>query len=192
MDVMLDLQVPAGGLLAVPMSRAEFDRLDVADELPRRSEWYDGLCVVSPAARPHSAVSARIAALLLPFVAADHELLVEAGWRTPSGTFIPDFAVCSVDDPGDPYLEGPPLLVIEVLSPSTRRVDLGRKRELYALGGASWYWVVDPTVPAAIVFERHDDDFVEVQRIGPGETAATVGPYRVPTSPDALVRRGGS
>ena len=41
-------------------------------------------------------------------------------------------------------VEGPPTLVVEILSPSTARIDLGRKRALYAEHGVPWYWIVDP------------------------------------------------
>lgn len=41
-------------------------------------------------------------------------------------------------------VEGPPTLVVEILSPSTEGIDLGRKRALYAEHGVPWYWIVDP------------------------------------------------
>ena len=41
-------------------------------------------------------------------------------------------------------VEGPPTLVVEIPSPSTARIDLGRKRALYAEHGVPWYWIVDP------------------------------------------------
>ena len=41
-------------------------------------------------------------------------------------------------------IEKPPLLVIEILSPSTRKVDLGRKYRRYAELGVQHYWIVDP------------------------------------------------
>ena len=41
-------------------------------------------------------------------------------------------------------VEGPPDLLIEVLSPSNRAHDQVRKRELYARGGVREYWIVDP------------------------------------------------
>ncbi len=41
-------------------------------------------------------------------------------------------------------VEGPPDLIIEVLSPTNRAHDQVRKRELYARGGVREYWIVDP------------------------------------------------
>ena len=189
MDVVLDLRVPADGQLLAPMERNEFYRRGEADELPKKSEWYDGLCVVTGGSRRHGAVAAQLAGRLWPLVVGEHILLVEAGWNARSGFFVPDLLVCHVDAPGSTFLEAAPLLVVEVLSPSTRRGDLTRKRELYGQEGVAWYWVVDPQAPAVLVFEQRAGELVEVQRIGPGETAETVGPYRLRLSPDDLVRR---
>ena len=41
-------------------------------------------------------------------------------------------------------IEGPPALVIEVLSPSTTEIDRSTKRQLYARHGVPHYWIVDP------------------------------------------------
>ena len=41
-------------------------------------------------------------------------------------------------------IEGAPTLVVEVLSPSTVRLDRGRKMTLYAEHGVPYYWIVDP------------------------------------------------
>ena len=45
-------------------------------------------------------------------------------------------------------IEGPPTLVVEVLSPSTTTIDRTRKRELYARHGIPYYWIVDPVTGA--------------------------------------------
>src|SRR5262249_4411467 len=40
-------------------------------------------------------------------------------------------------------IEAAPTLVVEILSPTTARVDLGRKRAIYQQYGVPWYWIVD-------------------------------------------------
>lgn len=82
-------------------------------------------------------------------------------WKVPGGSGyvnVPDLAVLA---PGwqrvDGYhLEPPPLLVVEVASPSTRAVDRGRKLVDYRLGGADVYLLVDLGAGAGAAFEAHD------------------------------------
>lgn len=60
---------------------------------------------------------------------------------------VPDLVFVSagrLDIIGGKRLEGPPELVIEVLSPSTQGNDLFKKRDLYERYGVPEYWLVDP------------------------------------------------
>src|SRR5262245_13193741 len=44
----------------------------------------------------------------------------------------------------DQVIRTPPDVVVEVLSPSTRRNDLGRKKATFARFGVAEYWLLDP------------------------------------------------
>ena len=54
-------------------------------------------------------------------------------------------------------VQGAPALVIEILSPGTRRVDEGVKRALFARAGVREYWLVDPDADTARVSRRQED-----------------------------------
>lgn len=57
---------------------------------------------------------------------------------------------------GERYVEGPPDLVVEVSSPSTRRLDLVRKRRQYERFGIGEYWFVDLDVDRVEVYRLTD------------------------------------
>ena len=57
----------------------------------------------------------------------------------------------------EPNIQGAPALVVEILSPSTRKRDLGIKRELFDRGGVREYWVVDPKARNLTVYRRMPD-----------------------------------
>ena len=88
---------------------------------------------------------------------------------------------------GDDVLRTPPLLVVEIESPSTSDVDRGYKKELYGSAGASWYWIVDLEHHSVTVFRNDRGTLVEVQRID-AEAATTVGPFPVVVDPATLGR----
>ena len=59
-----------------------------------------------------------------------------------------------------PWLELAPDWVCEVLSPSTRRIDLTDKREIYGEAGVGHLWLVDPIDRTLEVFARRDGAWV--------------------------------
>jgi Uma2 family endonuclease len=54
-------------------------------------------------------------------------------------------------------VQGAPALVVEILSPGTRRTDEHAKRLLFERGGVREYWMVDPEFDAITVLRRQAD-----------------------------------
>jgi Uma2 family endonuclease len=71
-------------------------------------------------------------------------------------------------------IEGPPDLLIEVLSPSNRGHDLLTKRALYARAGVREYWIVDPDARTVEILALDRDAF---------HLAASVPGHETPVSP---------
>ena len=63
------------------------------------------------------------------------------------------------------HVRGAPDLVVEILSPGTRRTDEVTKRRLYERFGVQEYWVVDPELDAIKVYRRVEGAFVRVEEL---------------------------
>ena len=72
-------------------------------------------------------------------------------------------------------VQGAPALVVEVLSPSTRRRDLGIKRDLFDRAGVREYWIVDGGRNAVDVYRRSAAGLLLATRLraDAGETLTT-------------------
>jgi Uma2 family endonuclease len=161
------------------MTREQFDALGET----KHHEFYDGMCVVNPPRYAHALASKRLVQLLDPACPPGFHALAEWGWETADSVFEPDVMVVPVDPPSD-VLRDPPLLIVEILSPSNREADLITKRRKYAECGLPWYWIVDPDKPSLTVLRNIDDLFVELQTLT--RAGRTVGPLQVEVDPAAL------
>lgn len=56
-------------------------------------------------------------------------------------------------------IQGPPDLVIEVLSPSTQKYDRKQKSQLYHANGIKEYWIVDPALQLVEVFVSGENEW---------------------------------
>jgi Uma2 family endonuclease len=87
------------------------------------------------------------------------ETAVELNARTE---FAPDLVVVPFDQVGGAKFLTPPLLVVEIRSPSTALFDLNRKKAAYQEFGVPSYWIVNPgpARPELTVFELRDGTYV--------------------------------
>lgn len=92
----------------------------------------------------------------------------------PDTMVEPDLIVLArpLADLDQPRLTAVPLLVVEILSPSTRARDLHTKQAAYARHGIPHYWVVDPEAPAIAAFSLREGDYVKVAEALPGQPFA--------------------
>lgn len=65
----------------------------------------------------------------------------------------PDIQVVDRNLAAGQYVAGAPELVVEILSPATRKIDLTEKRSVYEEAGIKAYWIVDPEIPGITVLE---------------------------------------
>jgi Uma2 family endonuclease len=65
----------------------------------------------------------------------------------------------------DKHVRGTPALVIEILSPGTRKTDELTKRRLYDRAGVREYWIVDPELDVVKVFRREADGLPRVAEL---------------------------
>ncbi|MCC8999552.1 MAG: Uma2 family endonuclease [Candidatus Contendobacter sp.] len=90
--------------------------------------------------------------------------------ETADCSFYPDVLVtCAENDRADRYVKRSPLLVVEVLSPTTAAFDLGEKFSAYRqLDSLQEYVLVDPKRVRVQIYRRLDGQWI-VDSAGPGE-----------------------
>ena len=79
---------------------------------------------------------------------------------SPNDVVEPDLLVVLGDQAGilnDTNIRGTPGLIVEVLSPSTRKRDQTLKRQLFDRAGVREYWIVDPERNQIAVHRRATD-----------------------------------
>ena len=170
-----------------PLTRADLQ--DTPDD-GRRYELIDGTLIVSPAPRiPHQRVVGNLHLLLHAGCPADLELFFAplAVALAEDTELQPDLLVAPRAQFTDTELLGAPLLAVEVLSPSTRRVDLLLKRDRLQEAGCASYWLVDPDEPSVLVLELADGRYVERGRATGDERLEVTSPYPVTLVPADLL-----
>jgi Uma2 family endonuclease len=142
-----------------------FDELAALPEDGHRYEVVDGALVVSPPpGQHHQLVGAELFRQLA--VQCPQEWRVVYEWPLPMGTDgrVADLAVVrravAVRGAGQPYPLGPEHvgLVVEVVSPSSRKTDRFAKPGEYAEAGIPLFWRVETEPGVAVHVHRRTDD----------------------------------
>ncbi len=151
--------------------------VELPEELHKKAELFNGVVHVSSPSWHHQRVGRKLMGALDLWVTQEagqgevmYDYLVRIDER--SG-YKPDVAWYRPEDcppPGGGYPVGPPTIVVEVLSPSTRLTDLLRKPMGYAAIGVHEVWLVDVDEQQVVILNDPEgfgyNGFVEVPADG--------------------------
>jgi Uma2 family endonuclease len=155
----------------MPSSPARDTRLTVDDFMlfpddGKRHEIIDGVHYVTPSpVTRHQAILGRLYLSLGSFLA-EHPHLGRAFFAPFDVIFTrwdvvePDLLVIAGDQLDiltKKNVQGAPAIVVEILSPGTRKVDEQIKRRLFDRGGVREYWLIDPELDLVKVYRRDQD-----------------------------------
>jgi Uma2 family endonuclease len=133
----------------------------------RRYEIHDGELSVTPSpGTPHQEISSNLNDLLRAHV---RERAIGKVLYAPLDVILSNTTVVQPDliyvDPSRHDLvtrrgiEGPPTLAVEIISPSTPRIDRVTKLQLYARYRVPYYWIVDPDARTIEAYELAGDGY---------------------------------
>ena len=143
--------------------------LEDYEKLPVGSPYQliEGELIMSPSPTPsHQRVSIRLSVKLFNYVRekAKGEVLYSPidVYLTKENAYQPDIVVilqgsrARITEKG---IEGPPDIVVEILSPSTAYYDLTEKRDVYEQVGVKEYWILDPLRKTFEIYANSQEGF---------------------------------
>lgn len=159
----------------------------------RRYELIDGVLIVSPApGRRHQKIALRLYGVLEAACLPEFDVL-GAPFAVHHGDALelqPDVLVGRFEDFTEKDLPEPPVLAVEVLSPSTALNDMNTKKAAYERLGVPSYWVIDPEGPSMRVFELdRDGRYQEAAKVADAEVYEATHPFPVRVVPVDLLGR---
>jgi Uma2 family endonuclease len=95
----------------------------------------------------------------------DTKIRVQLPWQVRF--YYPDASVVCQPNPQDDSYQDAPVVLIEVLSRSTRRIDEGEKKDAYfTIPSLQTYLLVEQELPAVVAYRRTEQGFVRVLYTG--------------------------
>jgi Uma2 family endonuclease len=136
-----------------------------------RHEYVDGSAYAMAGAKvAHNTVSTNITGTLHsqlkgnPCRAFGSDIKVRIKGKDHTRFYYPDgMIVCDSND-ADSLFQDKPVVLIEVLSDSTRRIDTGEKFEAYrSIESLTHYVLIEPDTASVVVYERGDDEWLRTR-----------------------------
>lgn len=157
-----------------------------------RYELIDGALIVTPAPRiRHQDAVLNLAVALRSAVPRELKVVIAPVdvVLADSTVMQPDLLVAPHDAFTEAELPGPPVLAIEILSPSTRSIDLLLKKDRLQRAGCPHYWVVDPDEPSIIAWDLVEGTYREVANVSGDQAFEVQLPFPVRFTPESLIAR---
>lgn len=134
-------------------SLAEFNSLRIKDE--NKYELIDGIILMSP--RPnikHQEVMGNLYLEIGNFLKGKScKVFTEIELQFKDNVIIPDISViCGLENTDIQRYKNAPVIVIEILSPSSRYTDTFTKLYKYELLGVKEYWIVNPETEIITIY----------------------------------------
>ncbi|MHB8264025.1 MAG: Uma2 family endonuclease [Acidimicrobiales bacterium] len=177
--------------VAAPTKPFTASDLDAMEDDGYRREVIEGRLIVTPSPiSEHQDAVFRLGSLLDRHPPGFRVMIAPLDWRIPDGDSLqPDLMIIREKDHNPKGFQlATPLVVVEVLSPSTTIYDSTEKRARYESLGVSAYWIVNPTTPSITVMRLMDGRYVEIAQAQKAETCEVDWPYPVSVTPDDLIR----
>lgn len=168
------------------------DDLERIPEDGHRYELVDGSLLVTPAPnlRHQEAIGSLYVALRSAKPTGYVVLFAPFDYRPSATTLLqPDLIVSRTADFTEARIERAPLLVVEVVSPSTGRIDRGTKRLAFEAAGVQSYWIVDPDEPSLLVLHLEAGRYVEHAHVSGEDAYEALQPFPVTIVPARLAEQ---
>ncbi len=170
----------------MPLPRENTYTTDYIYSLPegQRAELIDGVIYdMAPPSRLHQELVSELHYKITNYIKKNNGAC--KAFPAPFAVFLnkddktyvePDISViCDKSKLDDRGCNGAPDLVVEIVSPSSRKMDYSTKNTLYSDAGVREYWIVDPEKQRTTIY-RYEEDAAPM--IVPFQQNITVGIYK--------------